>query len=100
MLTGKMCFNVKQYVVCINKLELVDSVLFLGTLLSKGQINIQIRLFLIRDNLINFKSHSQILHYIKLSNKDRQWTDWLSLKTGSHVKYCNYFIFQVKAITY
>lgn len=62
MLTGQMCFYVKQYMVCINKLEFVDSVLFFGTLLSKGQINVQIKLFLIRDNLINFKSHSQILH--------------------------------------
>lgn len=47
MLMGKhACFYVKQYMICINKLELVDSVLFLGTLLCKGQINIQIKLFL------------------------------------------------------
>lgn len=38
MLTGKMCFKVKRYMVCINKLELVDVLLFV-TLLPKGQMN-------------------------------------------------------------
>lgn len=39
MLTGKMCFRVKRYMVCINKLELVDDVLLFVTLLPKGQMN-------------------------------------------------------------
>lgn len=39
MLTGKMCFKVKRYMVCINKLELVNDVLLFVTLLPKGQIN-------------------------------------------------------------
>lgn len=39
MLTGEMCFKVKWYSVCMNKLELVDDVLLFVTLLPKGQMN-------------------------------------------------------------
>lgn len=41
MWTGKICFNVKQCMVCINKLELVNCVLLFGTLLSKRLVNIK-----------------------------------------------------------
>lgn len=63
MLTGKMCLNVKQCMVCINKLELLDYVLLSGTLLFKGQVNIQIIVFLIRENATDLKSHWQIITY-------------------------------------
>lgn len=45
MVTGKMCLNVKQCMVCIKKLKLLDYVLLFGTLLFKGQVNIQIIVF-------------------------------------------------------
>lgn len=38
MLTGKLCYNVKQCMVCINKWELFDCVLLFETFLAKGQI--------------------------------------------------------------
>lgn len=39
MLTGKIYFHVRAYVVCVNKSELIDFVLLFGALLSKGRIN-------------------------------------------------------------
>lgn len=53
----KMCFNVKQCMVCINKLDLVDYALLFGTLLFKGQINIQINCFLIDDIVTDSHIH-------------------------------------------
>lgn len=72
MLTGKVCFHERPYMVCVNELELIVFCC-LGHCCPRDGLMKNQELYLTRVNIIGCKSHLQMFTYVF---RHGQWTGW------------------------